>query len=561
MALWSWLAACMLALCLGSTLPQNVCRAPDGQPGRPGAPGLDGRPGLKGDRGEQGAAAARTGVRGLKGDEGEPGLPGKPGNKGFGGPPGPQGPQGIPGERGPKGETGRLENQVKPAFSAVRKNPPQDRNVVIFDSIITNQEGRYQSNTGKFICNFAGYYYFTFHVVSTGDLCLFIVTSKAGQRRRSLGFCDNNSKGIYQVNSGGTVLKLTERDEVWIETDPHRGNKIYNGQDIDSVFSGFLLFPSRQPFFTGHGRHLLANAGLRMKVITSRSSAGCHREAAATEAPLLRTGLEPSSSIPRGSSPQEAAAIAEMKMGPLEWALVALLPLTLTVVTVSEVPCTGHPAIPGIPGIPGVSGTNGKDGSPGIKGEKGLPGVFGDSGEIGEKGDPGSPGNPGKVGPKGPVGPKGFPGPLGPPGPPGEFGDYSNVVKSAFSASRSIHGQLRKDQPIRFDRIITREGSDYEPRSGKFSCRTPGMYYFTYHASSRGNLCVILTKANRGAPKEAVVTFCDFVYSTFQVTTGGVVLKLAEGDSVWLEVNEKNSLVGLDGANSIFSGFLIFPDV
>ncbi|XP_043846848.1 complement C1q subcomponent subunit B isoform X1 [Dromiciops gliroides] len=250
-----------------------------------------------------------------------------------------------------------------------------------------------------------------------------------------------------------------------------------------------------------------------------------------------------------------------MKTKPLEWALATLLLLALAVVTLAQVTCVGHAAIPGIPGTPGVAGPNGKDGSPGEKGDKGLPGVLGDSGEIGEKGDAGNPGNPGKVGPKGPTGPKGVPGPMGPPGPPGESGDYGNMAKSAFSASRTIHGQLRRDQPIRFDQLITREGSDYEPRSGRFSCRTPGLYYFTYHASSRNNLCVILIKAKRGAAKEKVVTFCDFVYSSFQVTTGGVVLKLAEGDSVWLETNEKNSLVGLDGANSIFSGFLLFPDV
>ncbi|XP_027697194.1 complement C1q subcomponent subunit A [Vombatus ursinus] len=244
MASWAWLAACVLALCLGSTLPQNVCRAPDGKPGQPGAPGLNGRPGPKGDRGEQGTPGAKTGVRGLKGDEGEPGLPGKPGNRGFGGPTGPQGPPGMPGESGRKGETGRIEKQSHPAFSAVRKNPRQDDRVVIFDHVITNQENHYHGNTGKFICKLAGHYYFAFHVVSTGDLCLFITTSKGGQTRRSLGFCDSNSKGLYQVNSGGTVLTLAEGDQVWIETDPLRGNKIYSGKDMDSVFSGFLLFPS-----------------------------------------------------------------------------------------------------------------------------------------------------------------------------------------------------------------------------------------------------------------------------------------------------------------------------
>ncbi|XP_001379091.1 complement C1q subcomponent subunit B [Monodelphis domestica] len=249
-----------------------------------------------------------------------------------------------------------------------------------------------------------------------------------------------------------------------------------------------------------------------------------------------------------------------MKTKPLKWASVTFLLLALAAVTMAQTPCSGHVAIPGTPGIPGVTGLNGKDGSPGIKGEKGQPGDLGDSGEIGEKGDSGNPGNPGKVGPKGPPGPKGLPGPMGPPGPPGESGDYGNMAKSAFSASRTINSQLRRDQPIRFDRVITREGSDYEPRSGKFSCRVPGLYYFTYHASSRGNLCVTLFKTSRGGAKEKVVTFCDYVYNTFQVTTGGVVLKLVAGDSVWLEANDKNSIVGLDGANSIFSGFLLFPD-
>ncbi|KAM5324030.1 complement C1q subcomponent subunit B [Glossophaga mutica] len=220
--------------------------------------------------------------------------------------------------------------------------------------------------------------------------------------------------------------------------------------------------------------------------------------------------------------------------------------------------CTGHPAIPGIPGIPGTPGADGTPGTPGTKGEKGMPGLAGDHGEFGEKGDPGVPGKPGKVGPKGPMGPKGSPGPPGVRGPKGESGDYKATQKIAFSVTRTINIPLRKDQTIRFDHVITNENKSYEPRSGKFVCRVPGLYYFTYHASSRGNLCVNLMRGRERPQK--VVTFCDYVQSTFQVTTGGIVLKLEEGESVFLQATEKNSLLGMEGANSIFSGFLLFPN-
>lgn len=190
-----------------------------------------------------GVPGIRTGIQGLKGDEGDPGPPGNPGNMGYPGPSGPLGEPGLPGLKGTKGNPGNIKDQPRPAFSAVRRNPPIGGNVVIFDTVITNQEGPYQNHSGRFICTVPGYYYFTFQVVSKWDICLSIVSSGRGQVRRSLGFCDGNSKGIFQVVSGGTVLHLQHGDQVWIEKDPSKG-RIYQGPEADSVFSGFLIFPS-----------------------------------------------------------------------------------------------------------------------------------------------------------------------------------------------------------------------------------------------------------------------------------------------------------------------------
>nr|SOR70314.1 TPA: adiponectin C [Oryctolagus cuniculus] len=239
----TWLLLCVLATSLSSGVTQGVCRAPDGKDGAAGKPGRPGRPGLKGERGAPGAPGMRTGIRGLKGDPGEPGPPGSPGKVGFPGPSGPPGDRGPQGSRGPRGNPGNIRDQPRPAFSAVRRNPPSGGNVVIFDTVITNQEEPYQNHTGHFVCAVPGFYYFTFQVVSKWDLCLFIVSASRGQTRRSVGFCDTNSKGIFQVVSGGTALQLQRGDQVWIEKDPARG-RIYQGTEADSVFSGFLIFPS-----------------------------------------------------------------------------------------------------------------------------------------------------------------------------------------------------------------------------------------------------------------------------------------------------------------------------
>lgn len=162
---------------------------------------------------------------------------------GFPGPAGPPGSSGPAGLKGVKGNPGNIRDQPRPAFSAIRKNPLAMGNVVIFDKVITNEEGPYQNNSGHFICAVPGFYYFTFQVVSKWDLCLYIMSSSRGQGRSTMGFCETNSRGLFQVISGGTVLQLQRGDEVWIEKDPAKG-RIYQGPEVDSIFSGFLIFPS-----------------------------------------------------------------------------------------------------------------------------------------------------------------------------------------------------------------------------------------------------------------------------------------------------------------------------
>ncbi|XP_053853588.1 complement C1q subcomponent subunit A isoform X2 [Vidua macroura] len=234
------LAASTLAAVLGMALLEDgVCRAPDGKNGSPGVPGRDGRPGQKGDVGEPGRPALSPSIKGSKGDAGEPGPPGKPGMRGLPGIPGLGGMPGVPGPPGQKGQAGDVLEHPHPAFSASRLSPPRAGTTVVFDRIITNQENCYSPQTGKFTCHIPGLYYFTFQVVSSGDLCLSITKNGLGV----VSFCDNNSHGILQVNSGSSVLSLATGDQVSLTTNPTRSGSIYSGSEADSVFSGFLVSP------------------------------------------------------------------------------------------------------------------------------------------------------------------------------------------------------------------------------------------------------------------------------------------------------------------------------
>ncbi|XP_054857424.1 complement C1q subcomponent subunit C [Eublepharis macularius] len=211
--------------------------------------------------------------------------------------------------------------------------------------------------------------------------------------------------------------------------------------------------------------------------------------------------------------------------------------------------------IPGLPGVPGVSGKDGRDGQKGAKGEPGKPAVHGSRGPPGEPGEPGAPGIPGKNGPRGSAGTPGDPGPKGMVGELGETGSYKRNHHSAFTVMRQTSQYPDKNTPVIFNKAITNINGDYDTSTGKFTCRIPGLYYFTYHTSQTANLCV-----NMYQNREKVASFCDHMANTKQVSSGGVLLQMMAGHQVWLAVNDYNGMVGIAGSDSIFSGFLLFPD-
>lgn len=216
--------------------------------------------------------------------------------------------------------------------------------------------------------------------------------------------------------------------------------------------------------------------------------------------------------------------------------------------------CDGMRGFPGRPGIPGAHGADGKVGPKGEKGNRGEDGVP----VIGPKGEPGLAGLPGRAGPSGDKGIQGQPGRLGLKGDRGVFTGKNTVHQhTVFSyKKRPWSVRVEPDTTITFDTPLIFSDSDDDDEiiliDGTFKVTKAGMYYISYHVSSRTTSCL---KIQVG--EEEKVRFCDEP-NAISVSTGSVVLPLKIEDSVSVQTID-HSYIFCKDTDCTFTGFLLFP--
>ncbi|CAL8347521.1 unnamed protein product [Merluccius merluccius] len=234
---------------------------------------------------------------------------------------------------------------------------------------------------------------------------------------------------------------------------------------------------------------------------------------------------------------------------------------------------TGLPGSVGARGIPGPEGSSGARGPQGPKGDMGVPGVPGSDGGKGQQGEQGlcecadgEDGSPGVQGPRGlqgDPGPAGAPGAAGTPGEKGDMGDMgfqgppgpcSPAIQSAFSAARTASFP-RPEMPVPFRRVIFNRQQSFDPIMGIYTAPVNGTYVFSY----------FLTVMNK---QLKVGLFHDFLpvvkttAMTFAMASQQVVLHMAAGSRVWLQVKDRdsNGMYAGEDSSSTFSGYLLHPD-
>ncbi|XP_051895826.1 complement C1q tumor necrosis factor-related protein 5 [Pristis pectinata] len=204
-----------------------------GQPGIPGTPGRNGHPGLAGRDGRNG----RDGMPGAPGERGETGKPGLPGPKGE------QGDDGMPGQAGEKGVKGDSVISYNSAFSAKRSKThifPLTEEPVQFDVVLHNDQHHYNPATGKFTCEIPGLYYFVVHSTVFRTSLQFDIMKNNVTVSSFFQYYANWPKPVSL--SGGALIHLDPKDQVWVQVAVGEYNGIYSSTKTDSTFTGFLLY-------------------------------------------------------------------------------------------------------------------------------------------------------------------------------------------------------------------------------------------------------------------------------------------------------------------------------
>ncbi|MBN3303266.1 C1QB protein, partial [Amia calva] len=220
---------------LETSSASDTCSAERGYPGIPGLPGAHGPNGRDGEKGEPGEKGESSQL--VKGQKGDPGEPGSPGRAGLVGDPGLPGLPGLPGPKGPRGSPMGL-TQTQNAVFSFRKSSnmlPRIQSPIRFDRAILSSDS---VRGGRFTCSIAGIYYIAFTASARGPVCINV---KKGDTE-VLGLCDAAQEG-YLVTAGSVVLELQKDDVVTLQ--PTERNSVLGSSGSDSIFTGFLLFPSK----------------------------------------------------------------------------------------------------------------------------------------------------------------------------------------------------------------------------------------------------------------------------------------------------------------------------
>lgn len=154
------------------------------------------------------------------------------------------GDRGDPGEKGEKGKAGECAVAPKSAFSAKLSEghtlPLTVGDAVHFDKVILNEQGDYNSETGRFTCKVPGVYYFTVHATVYRASLQFDLMKNAHTVASYFQFYGNWPKPSSL--SGGCLLHLIPGDQVWVQMSLSEYNGFYSSTKTDSTFTGFLLY-------------------------------------------------------------------------------------------------------------------------------------------------------------------------------------------------------------------------------------------------------------------------------------------------------------------------------
>lgn len=135
-----------------------------------------------------------------------------------------------------------------------------------------------------------------------------------------------------------------------------------------------------------------------------------------------------------------------------------------------------------------------------------------------------------------------------------ESNNQERRTRSAFTVQYNVRVHPPANTPIKFPKVIYNEDGDYDCETGLFTCKVPGLYYFSFQMQIYHKRLYVKLKHNSSTVLE---WFDQFDGRDEDIASGSSLLKLKSGDIVYLELLPDHE--GLYG-NAVFNGFLLYPD-
>ncbi|XP_068444402.1 cerebellin 11 [Clinocottus analis] len=137
----------------------------------------------------------------------------------------------------------------------------------------------------------------------------------------------------------------------------------------------------------------------------------------------------------------------------------------------------------------------------------------------------------------------------------------ANAPRIAFSASLANFGEIYKgpctDKALIYKRVFSNTGDGYDQNTGVFTAPVGGLYFFSFstYGYNTHNTGAILVK--NGALQ--ISTHEGVTVDGSDSSSNAVVLQLAAGDKVSMELWDDGRVFDNMNGHTTFSGFLVFP--
>ncbi|XP_028814664.1 complement C1q tumor necrosis factor-related protein 4 [Denticeps clupeoides] len=137
----------------------------------------------------------------------------------------------------------------------------------------------------------------------------------------------------------------------------------------------------------------------------------------------------------------------------------------------------------------------------------------------------------------------------------------TSIHRSAFSATRSSSVQGGSQRAVTFDRLLVNIGHDFNPETGRFRCRIPGAYYFTFTVGKYPKKLLSVMLVKNGQEVQAIA-YNGGRKQGRKVQSQSVMVNLKPMDTMWLLLQEspRYAVYSNAGPYITFTGYLVYPD-